>query len=157
MKGGAKRAILVDRSQSALDLAKEIAKLNGFSEKVVLIKEDVLNYLKNPSFLADVVIADPPAFIKSKRDLDQGLKLYDTLYYSCLRLFAERCGFLSLFSCSHFLTEETQEEIITRSLAKLGFRGRIIKKLSQAQDHPINPMVKETHYLKGRVLYLENF
>jgi 23S rRNA (cytosine1962-C5)-methyltransferase len=156
LKGGAKRVILVDRSQAALDLAEEIAKLNGFSEKVVLIKEDVLNYLKNPSFLADVVIVDPPAFIKSKGDLDQGLKLYDTLYFSCLRLFAERCGFLALFSCSHFLAEETQEEIIKRSLAKLGFRGRIIKKLNQAQDHPINPMVKETHYLKGRVLYLEN-
>jgi 23S rRNA (cytosine1962-C5)-methyltransferase len=109
--------------RGALDLAEEIAKLNGFSEKVVLIKEDVLNYLKNPSFLADVVIDDPPAFIKSKGDLDQGLRL---------------------------------EEIIKRSLAKLGFRGRIIKKLSQAQDHPINPLVKETYYLKGRVLYLEN-
>ncbi len=156
LKGGAKRAILVDRSQTALDLAEGIAKLNGFSEKVVLIKEDVLKYLKNPSFLADLVIADPPAFIKSKGYLDQGLKLYDTLYFSCLRLFAERCGFLALFSCSHFLSEETQEEIIKKGLAKLGLRGRIIKKLTQAADHPINPMVKETYYLKGRVVYLEN-
>lgn len=156
LKGGANRAILVDRSQTALDLAEGIAKLNGFSEKVVLIKEDVLKYLKNPSFLADLVIADPPAFIKSKGYLDQGLKLYDTLYFSCLRLFAERCGFLALFSCSHFLSEETQEEIIKKGLAKLGLRGRIIKKLTQAADHPINPMVKETYYLKGRVVYLEN-
>ncbi len=156
LKGGAKRAILVDRSQRALDLAEEIAKLNGFSEKVLLIKEDVLNYLKNPSFLADVVIADPPAFIKTKGDLDQGLKLYDTLYFSCFRLFGERCGFLALFSCSHFLTEETQEGIIKKCIAKLGLKGRIIKKLSQAVDHPINPMVKETSYLKGRVIYLEN-
>jgi len=155
LKSKAKRAILVDRSQSALNLAEEIARLNGFSDRVILIKEDVLNYLKNPSYVADIVIADPPAFIKSKADMNQGLKLYESLYFSCLKLFHQKEGFLALFSCSHFLSKEDQEEIIRRSLAKLGLKGRLIKKLSQSSDHPINLFVKETYYLKGLVLYID--
>ncbi len=152
LKGGAKRAYLIDRSSFALDLALEIAKINGFKNKVIPVEGDVFQILKNPPTEGDILILDPPAFIKAKRDKPRGIKKYEELYNLGLNFFKDRGGFLFLFSCSHFLTIEEQKYLVKKLLATKNLKARILYHLFQAPDHPINPTVEETEYLKGLLL-----
>jgi 23S rRNA (cytosine1962-C5)-methyltransferase len=152
LSGGAKRAFLVDRSSMALSIAEEIAKINGFKDKVILIEADVFHFLKNPPS-AEVLILDPPAFIKSRKDLKQGERKYTTLYNLGTRALKE--GFLMACSCSHFLEEEKFQTLLLKAIKKEQKQARILYKGIQAPDHPVNPGVKETSYLKALCLYLE--
>jgi len=149
LKGGAKRAFLVDRSEAALQLAEEIAKLNGFGDKIIPVQGDVFQLLKNPFAEANLLILDPPAFIKARRDFERGFKKYEELYSLGLNYFSHKEGFLLLFSCSAFLKFPDFKELVKKLLIKRGLEARVIKYLFQATDHPVNPLVEETEYLKG--------
>ncbi len=153
LKGGAKKAYLLDRSEFALDLAKEIAKLNGWKDKIIPILGDAFQILKNPP-KADVIIIDPPAFIKSKKDLKDGIKKYQSLYFLGMKALKKE-GLLFAFSCSHFLKNKTLKKFIENNLKNLNKEGRFIFHGSQAPDHPINPFVEETFYLKGIGIYIK--
>lgn len=152
LKGGAKRVYLIERSGFALDLALEIAQLNGWKEKVIPVQGDLFQILKTPFAEGEILILDPPAFIKTKRDKEKGIKKYEELYYLGLNYFQNRKGFLFLFSCSHFLSLEEQKNLLKKLLMKKNFKTKILKYLFQAPDHPINPFVEETEYLKGILL-----
>ncbi len=155
LKGGAKRAYLFDRSGFALDLAIEIAKINGWKNKIIPVEGDIFQILRNPPTEGDILILDPPAFIKAKKDKEKGMKKYEDLYYLGLRYFQNRKGFLFLFSCSHFLSLEEQKFLIKKILSKINLKARILKYLFQAPDHPINPLIEETEYLKGLLLKID--
>ncbi|MGC9101478.1 MAG: class I SAM-dependent methyltransferase, partial [Caldisericum sp.] len=101
LKGGAQRAYLIDRSSLALDLALEIAKLNGWKERIIPVEGDVFHLLKHPFTQGDILILDPPAFIKTKKDKEKGLRKYEELYHLGLSYFQDKEGLLLLFSCSH--------------------------------------------------------
>ncbi len=152
LKGGAKMAYLIDRSDFALSLAEEIAKINGWKDKVLTMKGDVLQILKNPP-KSDILILDPPAFIKTFKDIKAGEKKYENLYFSGVR--ALERGLLFAFSCSYFLKIEKMKEMIKNSLKKLNKDGTIIFHGYQAPDHPVNPFVEETFYLKGLGIYIK--
>lgn len=154
LKGGAKRVFLVDRSSRALDLALEIAQLNRFRDRVIPVEGDLFKVLKGLSDRADLLILDPPAFIKSREDKEQGLSKYRELIALGMGLFQRKEGFLSIFSCSHFLSLEELENLCRETLFKEGISGQLLKYFSQAEDHPINPFVEETKYLKGLFLRL---
>ncbi|MCS7200316.1 MAG: class I SAM-dependent rRNA methyltransferase [Caldimicrobium sp.] len=156
LKGGAKRTFLLERSTFALDLAIEIAKLNGWKEKIIPVEGDVLKLLKNPSIEGDLLILDPPAFIKSKSDFERGINRYRELYHYGIKFFKKRNGLLILFSCSHFLSLENLRELVFESLKRHHLYSKIFQSLSQAPDHPINPYVKETEYLKGLALEINS-
>lgn len=151
LKGKAKRAYLIDRSDFALNLAEEIAKINGWKDKIITIKGDVLQILKNPP-KSDILVLDPPAFIKTSKDIRAGEKKYENLYFSGIRALEK--GFLFAFSCSYFLKIEKMKEMIKNSLKKLNKEGAIIFHGYQAPDHPINLFVEETFYLKGLGIYI---
>lgn len=146
LKGGAKRVFLIESSEEALNLAEEIAKLNEFQDKVVLLHGDAFNFLKNPP-KAHLIIVDPPAFIKSRKHLESGVKKYGSLYFYSLKALEEGIVFLS--SCSYFLKKETFLNLIKELLQNLQKKGQIIFEGRQASDHPVNPFVEETSYLKG--------
>ena len=152
LKGGAKKAFLVDRSDFALNLAEEIAKINGWKDKIITIQGDVSKILKNPPE-TDIIILDPPAFIKSSKDIKAGEKKYENLYFSGVK--ALKRGFYFAFSCSYFLKIEKMKNILKNSLKKLNKEGTIIFNGFQAPDHPVNPFVEETCYLKGLGIYIK--
>jgi len=152
LKGGAKKAYLIDRSDFALGLAEEVAKINGYKDKIVPIQGDVLQILKNPP-QSNLLILDPPAFIKTFKDIKAGEKKYENLYF--LGIKALEKGFLFAFSCSYFLKLEKMKGIIKNSLKRLNKEGTIIFQGFQAPDHPINPSVEETFYLKGLGIYVQ--
>lgn len=152
LKGGAKKAYLIDRSEIALGLAEEIAKINGWKDRIITIQADILNVLKNPPE-TDIIVLDPPAFIKSNKDIKSGEKKYENLYFSGIK--ALKRGFYFVFSCSYFLRVEKMKNILKNSFKKLNKKGNLIFQGFQAPDHPINPFVEETFYLKGLGFYIK--
>jgi 23S rRNA (cytosine1962-C5)-methyltransferase len=154
LKGGARRAYLLERSGYALEIALEIAKINGFKNKIVPVEGDVFQLLKNPVASSDLLILDPPAFIKSRKDFSQGYKKYKSLIDLALNFFKEREGFLFFFSCSHFFKLKDLQDLLRELLPKRRFSSGIIKFFHQGPDHPVNPLVEETEYLKGVALKL---
>lgn len=155
LKGGAKKVYLIDRSSKALDLAVEIAKLNNFLDRVLPIEGEASKILREMKGEGDILILDPPAFIKSRSDIEKGRQKYRELYSTGINFFKERGGHLFLFSCSYFLKLEDLKVMIKTLLGKRRQGAKVIKILSQAKDHPINPFVEESEYLKGLWLYLE--
>ena len=152
---GAKGAAFVDSSESALAMAGENAELNGFNSRTEFIREDALKVVKrfaDEGRKFDVVVADPPAFIKSRQKIAEGLRGYRDLNARCLRL-VRPGGFMITCSCSHHLSRENFLEMLRSSAAAAGRpasgrAARIIEMRSQAKDHPILLAAPETEYLK---------
>lgn len=151
LRGGARKVFMIDRSTQALEIAEEIAKVNNWKDRVITIAGDIFQILKNPP-KAQVIVLDPPAFIKSHKHLAEGEKKYEALYQ--LGLNAIEKGYFFGFSCSYFLGMERLKKIISKGLSRLNKQGSIIFHGFQAPDHTVNPTIEETLYLKGLGVYL---
>lgn len=154
---GAAEVTGVDRSDAALDLARQAAALNGVAARCRFEKREVLVHLgklaeRGETF--DVVVCDPPAFIKSKKDYWQGLKGYRKLTRLAARLVAPG-GLLFVASCSHHADPPAFTREVGRGLAAAGREGRILVTAGAAPDHPVHPAVPETAYLKAQLLALD--
>jgi len=100
------------------------------------------------------VMADPPAFVKSKKDFHQGGRAYRKL----ARLCAARVrtgGFLFLASCSHHMPAEEFRAQVAHGLHEAGRSGRILHATGAAPDHPVHPMLPESAYLKALLLQVD--
>ena len=154
---GAAEVLAVDRSEAALDLAGRSAALNGVGGKCRFQRGDafgVLEALAGEGQRFGVVVADPPAFVKSKKDLNQAARAYRKL----ARLSAARVepgGFLFIASCSHHMTAENFGEQVARGLGDTGRTGRILRSSGAAADHPVHPALPESAYLKGLLLQID--
>ncbi len=154
-KAGAKSVVAVDRSQAALDLASEAAARNGVTiecARAEVFAELARLELQGARF--GVVIADPPAFVKSKKDLAAGAKGYRKLARMCAALVEPR-GFLFLASCSHHVSAEAFADEVGHGLSVAGRTGRILRAAGAAADHPVHPFLPESSYLKSLLLQLD--
>lgn len=151
---GASSVVAVDRSEGSLALAAEAARLNGVADRVSVQRAEVFADAEKRGAAGErfgVVIADPPAFVKSKKDLQPGLKGYRKLARLTSAL-VEPGGFLFLASCSHNVGVADFAETCKRGLDDAGRTGRILKTSGAGADHPVHPALPETAYLKG-ILY----
>ena len=96
----------------------------------------------------DVVVLDPPAFIKKRKDLANGERAYARLNREAMRLLG-RDGLLMSASCSMHLYEERLVECVRGAVRHQDRHGQIIYRGGQAGDHPIHPSIPETAYLKA--------
>ncbi len=154
---GAAEVISVDRSQSALDLAALAAEANGVAARCRFVKAEVFGELERQGKAGEkygLVIVDPPAFVKSKKDLAQGLKGYRKMVRLAAPLVAEG-GFLLAASCSHHADLESFAEQVKRGLMDAGREGRILRTSGAAPDHPVHPALPESAYLKAQILALD--
>lgn len=154
-KHHAKQVIGIDRSESALTNAKRSATLNHLSNTKFHCQEafkDMDERLENGQRF-DIVLLDPPAFVKSKKDLMSGLKGYEKLLTKALPL-VEPDGFLLIASCSYHVKEADLKICLIRALQKTKREGSIIQTLSAGFDHPIHPMLEESSYLKGFLVFI---
>ncbi|MBI4967279.1 MAG: class I SAM-dependent rRNA methyltransferase [Rhodospirillales bacterium] len=152
---GAAEVLMIDRSEDALGLARLAARLNGVQERCRFEKAEAfakLAALAEAGERFDLVIADPPAFVKSKKDLASGLKGYRKLARLAQTLVAPD-GVLFMASCSHHVTAEAFHEEIRHGLGARG--GRILRAAGAAPDHPVHPHLPESAYLKALVLALD--
>jgi 23S rRNA (cytosine1962-C5)-methyltransferase len=154
-RAGAREVAGLDGSAPALALAEEAAAANGLAAK--FIKCDVFAELErlaaaNEQF--DVVIADPPPFVKAKKDLETGAKAYRKLARLAANVAAPG-GIVFLASCSHNIPAERFALECATGIARAGRRARTIRQSGAGPDHPIHPMLSESAYLKALVYALD--
>jgi 23S rRNA (cytosine1962-C5)-methyltransferase len=149
MQFGAASATCIDSSGFALELARENARANG----VELATEEgdalaILDGLASAGERFDVVIVDPPALIKRKRDIAAGESHYERLNRAALRVLAKD-GVLISCSCSHHLAPASLQRVILHATRAENRRAAILERHGHAPDHPIHPAMPETEYLKA--------
>lgn len=148
---GARQVSCVDSSATALQAVVENARRNGMQERVETLAGDafeVMAELRRERRRFDVVIIDPPAFIKRRKDLRNGLNAYRALNQAAMQLL-ERDGMLVSASCSYHLPREELRHIIQGSARHLDRFAQILYQGHQGPDHPVHPAIPETEYLKA--------
>ncbi len=146
---GAKEVSCIDSSAPALEAAGHNAELNG--AKLELLKGqalDVLKQLASDGRRFEVVIVDPPALIKRKRDHEEGLSLYSRLNRAALSLLTPG-GFLVSCSCSYHLEPAELQRVLLRESRATSRRLQILEQGGQGPDHPVHAAIPETRYLKA--------
>jgi 23S rRNA (cytosine1962-C5)-methyltransferase len=148
-RAGAGSVTCVDSSASALDLAVENAARNQV--RVTARKGDafdVLEALADEGARFDVVIVDPPAFAKRRKDVAKALGAYKRLNQLAMQLLTGD-GILVSCSCSHHVTPEDLEATIAKAARGANKHVQILEFGGQGPDHPVHPAIAETRYLKA--------
>lgn len=151
LAAGAHSLVAVDASASALAQLQENARLQDKTEQVHCIEGNVFEVLENlltEGQKFDVVIADPPAFIKRKKDLPKGLAAYKKLNTLAMRLVAPN-GLLMSASCSMHLAESELIDLVRAAGRHVDRHPQLVFRGSQGPDHPVHPAITETAYLKA--------
>jgi 23S rRNA (cytosine1962-C5)-methyltransferase len=147
---GAATVTCVDASDSALTLARENSQLNGVTDQMQFVRSDVFEFLKQArdnNQLFDIIVLDPPALIKRKKDFKQGYEAYKRLNQLALQVLAKN-GILISASCSHHLSKDNLHEILRSSGRHIDRHLSIFATGGQGYDHPVDPSAPETEYLK---------
>ncbi len=147
---GAKQVTAVDASALAISQAEENARLNGVSDRVKFLCEDVfelLPALEEQGREYDLVILDPPAFTKSRSSVKNAVRGYREINLRAMKLVKDG-GFLATCSCSHFMTAELFTQTIGQAARNVHRRLRQVEFRTQSPDHPILWAADESYYLK---------
>ena len=151
---GASEVVCVDASQPAVErITRNIAR-NGFADRVTAVRADAFDTLKSlrdQRERFDVVILDPPAFVKRKKDLGEGRVAYRRLNELGMQVL-ERDGILITCSCSYHMPRTVLLDGVQQGARHLDRQAQLLWNLQQGPDHPIHPAIPETEYLKGFVL-----
>jgi len=153
-QGGAKSVDSVDISKDAITLCQKNMELNGFDgpENRFLV-DDVFEFLRKNPIDQDFVILDPPAFVKTKKDVIQGCRGYKDINRLALSKMPKE-SLLLTSSCSHYVDETLFQTVVFQAAVEAKRNVRIIQKHHLAVDHPINIFHPETVYLKSLLLYV---
>ncbi len=154
-KAGAASVAAIDSSAPALALAADTAERNGLA--IAFRRAEAFAELARLAAAGErfgVVIADPPAFVKSKKDLAAGARGYRKLARLCAAV-VEPGGVLFIASCSHNVDVPLFAEQVRRGLDDAHRTGRILRTVGAAADHPVHPHLPESAYLKGQLLALD--
>ncbi|MER2583835.1 MAG: class I SAM-dependent rRNA methyltransferase, partial [Candidatus Competibacter sp.] len=147
---GAREVLCVDASATALEQAMANATLNGVGERVGTEAGDafeVLKRLREARERFDVVIVDPPAFIKRRKDFKEGALAYRRLNEMAMQVL-ERDGLLISCSCSQLLSRDVLVQTLLQGSRHLDRNLVILEQGRQGPDHPVPPAIPETDYLK---------
>ncbi|MBI3353735.1 MAG: class I SAM-dependent rRNA methyltransferase [Nitrospirae bacterium] len=153
---GAKSVIGIDSSEKAISLAKENASINGFADKCSFEAAEVFDRLRGLNKEGkkfDIIILDPPAFVKSRARIRQAIKGYKEINLQAMKLLRQG-GYLITCSCSHHLSQEMLLDLLNDAASDAKKTARLIEVRTQARDHPILLSVKETGYLKCVILQM---
>ncbi len=147
---GAASVLCIESSARAADWARSNAALNGVEGKLAVMQNDAfeaLRLLRAEREHFDVVIVDPPAFIKRKKDVKEGMQAYHRLNQMAMQVLAKD-GILISASCSYHLASSDLQQILLRSSRHLDRFLQLVEQGGQAPDHPVHPAIPETSYLK---------
>jgi len=148
LKEGVGHVTFVDESREALDLVARGLAANGVPpERAELHPGDVFDFLARSQETYDAVVADPPAFVKSRKNLPQAMKAYRKLNRLAWRRLKPG-GTLFVSSCSHHLAESDFRDLLAAAVEKEGGVAHVVHRGGQAGDHPILLSMPETAYLK---------
>ncbi len=152
-QAGATEVTCVDSSAEAIAAVLGNAADNGLADKVRAERSDVFEFLKAARAQRerwDVVIVDPPAFVKKRKDFKQGSLGYRRLNEAAMQLLAKD-GLLVTASCSYHMGRPALLEAINAGGRHLDRQVQVLSQLQQSPDHPIQAAIPETDYLKGYI------
>lgn len=150
---GAASVSCIDSSGPALALAAQNAQLNGVEGRMRFIESQAMagiQHLAAEGERFDIVVLDPPAFIKRRKDQKSGEHAYQKLNRAAMELLADEAILVSA-SCSMHLPEEGLLEILRHAAVQAGRNLQVLEFLGQGPDHPVHPAIPETRYLKTLV------
>lgn len=156
LAGGATKVISADISQTAIDLANNNAslmKLQPHQSHEGLVV-DVMKHLGDVEQQFDIVVLDPPAFAKSLSKKHKAVMGYKRLNAMGMKRVSPG-GLLFTFSCSQVVDDVLFANTVTAAGIEAGRNCRILYRLGQGADHPVNLYHPEGHYLKGLVIQVE--
>jgi 23S rRNA (cytosine1962-C5)-methyltransferase len=146
LHAGAGEAVCVDSSAAALELAAH----NAQGRRLRTVKGDAFDVLEELAAQGerfDVVVIDPPAFAKRKKDLPKALAAYKRLNQLAMQLVVD--GILVSCSCSFHVSAEDLQDAIAKAARSAQKHLQILQLGGQAADHPVHPAIPETRYLKA--------
>lgn len=151
---GASQIDCIDASETAAAFIKKNAKLNNIEDKLTVICADAFEALKK--LLADkktydLIVLDPPAFVKKFKDKKQGLIAYQRINELALKLLSPG-GILFSCSCSMHISMEDMFDLLRRAAYRAQTTIQVIERGHQGPDHPLHICIPETDYLKAVVL-----
>ena len=147
--GGAASVVNVDVSEKAINLARRNHEINGFDAELVVA--DAFDWVRKTSARFDLVVCDPPAFAKSRGDIERAARGYKDINLHALRL-TEPGGMLMTFSCSGHMSLDLFQKVIFSAAADAGRRVAFVRRLTAGADHPVSLYCPEGEYLKGFLL-----
>lgn len=149
--GGASEVRCIDSSANAIEIATRNAARNGVADRVRVERSDAVRALKALRAAGerfDVVVLDPPAFIRRRKDRTRGFEAYRRANGLAIQLLAPG-GWLVSASCSAHLERAKHLEIIARVSHPFGLHPRVVAEGGQDRDHPVHPALPETGYLRA--------
>ena len=153
--GGAASVENVDVSARAIDLARINHELNGSTAiETVADAFDYVRDLGGRGARFDLVVCDPPAFAKSRGEVDRAARGYKDVNLFAMKLVAPG-GLMMTFSCSGHLSLDLFQKVIFSAALDAGRRASFVRRLTAGADHPVSLYCPEGEYLKGFLLRVE--
>lgn len=151
---GATHVVSVDTSTAALRIARQNWQKNGLSETHgTFIRKDMFAYLRATRESFDLIVLDPPPFVRRRQDLKSGLTGYKEINLQALRLLTSG-GQLLTFSCSQHVSAADFFQTVLFAAADAHRNVRVLRHLGPSADHPTNVAHPEGIYLKGLWLWM---
>lgn len=157
LRGGASEVVSIDASQDALTYAGKNVQANGFGDRWQGICADVMDHLVEMDKAKerfDIVICDPPAFVKNRKKLQEGLRGYERVTTRSAKL-VKAGGILCVASCSRLVSAEDLRKSVFDGVRGAGRAGQVIYEGGAGADHPWLPSMPETRYLKFIGMFLD--
>jgi 23S rRNA (cytosine1962-C5)-methyltransferase len=152
---GAKSVTCADSSESACDLAKKNFEINGLEGEV--LREDVetlFGRFRTEKRKFDIIILDPPAFAKSKKNVFSAIRKYGSLNQAAMACLPPG-GILFSCSCSHHVGRKEFIKMIAEAAWALGRTAKVLEMRGQGRDHPLLASMPETEYLKCAIVRVD--
>ena len=144
---GAAEVTGIDSSREALRMAAANAELNGLQDRFHAAKDNAIDFLKKAPRTWDMIILDPPAFIRSRSLIKEGVKGYIDVNRRAIGKLRPG-GILVTCSCSHHMDRASFEDMLLIASRQSGRELRILDTRGQGPDHPVLLSMPETRYLK---------
>lgn len=158
LAAGASEVTSVDSSKVAMEMVERNVQVNFDAQTASRhqgLCTDAIDYLKTvPKGHYDLMIVDPPAFAKHRGALNNALRAYQRLNAAAIERVASG-GFVFTYSCSQVVDQQAFALAVFSAAAQTGRKVRILDRLNQPADHPVNIYHPEGSYLKGLLLYVE--
>ncbi|MBI3773246.1 MAG: class I SAM-dependent rRNA methyltransferase [Gammaproteobacteria bacterium] len=148
---GAREVLCIDESNLAIDQIHNNAALNNVGDRVATLHGDAFDALKQLRAERehfDVIVLDPPAFIKRKKDIAKGTEAYRRLNQMAMQVLSKD-GILVSASCSYHMDRDELRQQVLQAARHIDRNVVILEQGHQGPDHPVHPAIPETDYLKA--------
>jgi 23S rRNA (cytosine1962-C5)-methyltransferase len=154
LASGASLVHSVDSSKEAIDMCDQNVATNFNNAPHASYVQDVFDFMKENKEDYDIMVLDPPAFAKNAKAVPNASRGYKNLNLIAFKTIKPG-GLVFTFSCSQHIDRDLFRKIVFGAAADAGRNLRILKQLTQPEDHPINIFHPEGEYLKGLLLHVE--